>query len=221
MRSLTWAVAAVVTDDAGRVLLCRQGRRAARWALPGGRSRPDETPGQAVVRDVHAETGLTVEVVDLVGIYHLPAVSDAPRAGRAGPRPDVLVHVLRARVTGTAPAGAPGGGCRLSWHDPGRLPEPVTPVTRWAVADAAAGRSGVLRAVRPRAEAGLPATHPGLPTAQPGLPTAHPGLPAAHPGLPAARPGDTAPAACGAGPTRRAAAATPTAGDTVDPADAA
>ncbi|MFE0592497.1 NUDIX hydrolase [Micromonospora echinospora] len=192
MRSLTWAVAAVVTDDAGRVLLCRQGRRAARWALPGGRSRPDETPAQAVVRDVHAETGLTVEVVDLVGIYHLPAVSDASRAGRAGPRPDVLVHVLRARVPGTAPAGVPGGGCRLSWHDPGRLPEPVTPVTRWAVADAAAGRSGVLREVRPRAGAGLPA----------------------------ARAGDPAPAACGAGPTRRA-AATPAPNDTVDPADAA
>ncbi|XTZ14625.1 NUDIX hydrolase [Micromonospora echinospora] len=188
MRSLTWAVAAVVTDDAGRVLLCRQGRRAARWALPGGRSRPDETPGQAVVRDVHAETGLTVEVVELVGIYHLPAAPDAPRAGRAGPRPDVLVHVLRARVPGTAPAGVPGGGCRLSWHDPGRLPEPVTPVTRWAVADAAAGRSGVLREVRPRAGTGRPATHPRLAATPLEPPTARSGPPVARPGEPALGP---------------------------------
>ncbi|BCL12909.1 NUDIX hydrolase [Micromonospora sagamiensis] len=164
MRSLTWAVAAVVTDDAGRVLLCRQDRRSARWALPGGRSRPDESPGQAIVRDVHAETGLTVEVVDLVGIYHLPSAPVAPPAGRAGPRPDVLVHVLRARVRGTAPAGVPGGGCRLSWHDPCGLPEPVTPVTRWAVADATAGCSGVLREVAPHPGPGLPTVRPGEPT---------------------------------------------------------
>ncbi|MEU4567308.1 NUDIX domain-containing protein [Micromonospora sp. NPDC023956] len=178
MRSLTGAVAAVVVDDTGRVLLCRQGRRTARWALPGGRSRPGESPDQAVVRDVHAETGLTVEVVDLVGIYHLPAAPDAPPAGRAGPPPDVLVHVLRARVRGSSPAGVPGGGCRLSWHDPCRLPEPLTPVTRWAVADATAGRSGVLREVR---------AHAGT-----GPPTAHPGLPAARPGKSADRPRDTA-----------------------------
>ncbi|SCL18663.1 ADP-ribose pyrophosphatase YjhB, NUDIX family [Micromonospora pallida] len=146
MKSLTWAVAAVVTDDAGRVLLCRQSRPAARWALPGGRFRPDESPQQAVVRDVHAETGLTVEVVDLVGIYHLPTATDTPPAG---PQPDVLVHVLRARVSGDAPPGVPGAGCRVSWHDPDGLPDPLTPVTRCAVADATAGHSGLLRALSP------------------------------------------------------------------------
>jgi ADP-ribose pyrophosphatase YjhB (NUDIX family) len=162
MKSLTWAVAAVVTDDAGRVLLCRQDRRAARWALPGGRFRPDESPQQAVVRDVHAETGLTVEVVDLVGIYHLPTAPDAPPAGQAGPQRDVLVHVLRARVAGTAPPGAPGGGCQLSWHDPAGLPEPLTPVTRCAVTDATAGHSGLLRELSPAVP--LPAARQGEPT---------------------------------------------------------
>ncbi|SCL69437.1 NUDIX domain-containing protein [Micromonospora citrea] len=180
MGALTWAVAAVVTDDAGRVLLCRQGRGERRHALPGGRLRPAESPAQAVVRDIRAETGWDVEVVDLVGLYHLaapcprpPAAASPPAArttspptpdatfpptpdipaglaassaGRAGPLPDVLVHVFRARVLGAGPTGDPMGGCRVSWHDVAALPEALTPTTRAALADALAGRSGVLRA---------------------------------------------------------------------------
>lgn len=148
MSALTWAVAAVVTDDTGRVLLCRQGRGERRYALPGGRLRPAESPVRAALRDIHAETGWEIELVDLVGVYHLaaPGTATAP-AGRAGPLPDVLVHVFRARVAGVRPAADPPPGCRLSWHPPAALPEAVTPLTRAAVTDAVAGHSGVLRDV--------------------------------------------------------------------------
>ncbi|MFI7522181.1 NUDIX hydrolase [Micromonospora globbae] len=151
MGALTWAVAAVVTDDAGRVLLCRQGRGERRYALPGGRLRRAESPLPAALRDIRAETGWEVEVVDLVGLYHLsgPAPAAVPPPGRVGPLPDVLVHVFRARAHGSAPAGAPVGGCRLSWHDPAALPGALTPTTRAALADALSGRSGVLRSVAP------------------------------------------------------------------------
>ncbi|MBM0233252.1 NUDIX hydrolase [Micromonospora sp. STR1_7] len=137
MSALTWAVAAVVTDDTGRVLLCRQGRGERRYALPGGRLRPAESPLRAALRDIRAETGWEIELVDLVGVYHLagPAATCAP-AGRAGPLPDVLVHVFRARVAGVRPAADPPPGCRLSWHAPAALPEAVTPLTRAAVTDA-------------------------------------------------------------------------------------
>ncbi|MDG4756967.1 NUDIX domain-containing protein [Micromonospora sp. WMMD710] len=148
MSALTWAVAAVVTDDVGRVLLCRQGRGERRYALPGGRLRPAESPVRAAVRDIRAETGWEIELADLVGVYHLagPGTVGAP-AGRAGPLPDVLVHVFRARAAGDRPAADPPPGCRLSWHAPVALPEAVTPLTRAAVTDALAGRSGVLRDV--------------------------------------------------------------------------
>ncbi|TYC03376.1 NUDIX hydrolase [Micromonospora sp. WP24] len=142
MSRLTWAVAAVVTDDAGRVLLCRQSRGERRHALPGGRLHRAESPLPAVLRDVRVETGWEIEVVDLVGLYHL---SDPAPPGRAGPPSDVLVHVFRARVRGRAAAGEPTGGCRTSWHDPADLPETLTPTTRAALTDALAGRSGVLR----------------------------------------------------------------------------
>ncbi|MGY0002727.1 NUDIX hydrolase [Micromonospora sp. I033] len=146
MSALTWAVAAVVTDPSGRVLLCRQSGGGRRWALPGGRLRRDESPAAAARREIRAETGLEVELVDLVGLYRLgdPA-APRPPAGHCGALPDVLVHVFRARALGDAPAAAPTGGCHLDWHAPDALPEALTPTTRTAVADALAGRSGVLR----------------------------------------------------------------------------
>ncbi|SBT48045.1 NUDIX hydrolase [Micromonospora narathiwatensis] len=150
MSALIWAVAAVVTDQAGRVLLCRRSGGGRRWALPGGRLRRDESPLPAAAREIRAETGWQVELVDLVGLYRLgdPGTSPPP-PGRCGPPPDVLVHVFRARARGDGPAGTPVGGCQLGWHPPDALPETLTPITRAALADALAGRSGLLREAPP------------------------------------------------------------------------
>ncbi|MFI6268982.1 NUDIX hydrolase [Micromonospora zamorensis] len=147
MSALTWAVAAVVSDDTGRVLLCRQGRGERRYALPGGRLRPAESPVQAALRDIRAETGWEIELVDLIGVYHLTGPTGQTSPGRAGPLPDVLVHVFRARAADQRPTADPLPGCRLSWHSPDALPASVTPLTWAAVTDAIDGRSGVLRTV--------------------------------------------------------------------------
>ena len=98
MNSLTFAVAAVVTDDAGRVLLCqqRQGRR--RWGLPGGRVRTGESPIRAAVRDIREESGMETEIVELVGIYHLTAGASAKV------RP--ATAFLSRRMTSTSSAGS-------------------------------------------------------------------------------------------------------------------
>ncbi|SIQ39188.1 NUDIX hydrolase [Micromonospora avicenniae] len=162
MSRLTWAVAAVVTDDTGRVLLCRQGRGERPHALPGGRLHRAESPLPAALRDVRVETGWEIEVVDLVGLYQL---SDPAPPGRAGPPSDVLVHVFRARTQGSGPTAQPAGGCLISWHEPAALPEALTPTTRAALTDALAGRSGVLRATpvplrAPNQRAQRPPTEP-------------------------------------------------------------
>jgi 8-oxo-dGTP diphosphatase len=151
MSSLTSAVAAVITDAAGRVLLCqlRQGHRL--WCLPGGRIRQAESPMHAAVRDIREETGLETHMVDLLGIYQL--TGDACGEDM----PDVLMHVFRAEIAGGEPSvNSPGRISRLSWHDPDSLPEPMTPTARAAVADAVAGRSGVLREVQRDKEPELP-----------------------------------------------------------------
>jgi 8-oxo-dGTP diphosphatase len=67
-------VGAVVHDAAGRLLLIQRGHDPHRgqWSLPGGRIEAGESPEQAVVREVHEETGLQVVPGRLVGRVTIP-----------------------------------------------------------------------------------------------------------------------------------------------------
>jgi 8-oxo-dGTP diphosphatase len=144
---VTSAVAAVIEDAAGRVLLCQQAGGHQLWGLPGGKIRAAESPVHAVIRDILEETGLEAEIIELVGMYQL--TGDGCGAGV----PDLFVHVFRGRLDSGGPAlNAPGRISRLAWHDPDALPEPLTATTRTAIADATAGRTGVIRQVERDAE---------------------------------------------------------------------
>jgi ADP-ribose pyrophosphatase YjhB (NUDIX family) len=138
----TSVVAAVISDDAGRLLLCQLRLGHVLWGLPGGRIRRGESPVHAVIRDVREETGTEIEIFDLVGLYQLTG------DGCGDALPDVVVHVFRGRLHGEVAVNAPGRISRLSWHDPEALPQSLTATTRAALADAVAGHSGVLRDVQ-------------------------------------------------------------------------
>lgn len=60
----TVAVAAIVYDPQGRVLLVERGKPPGEglWTVPGGRLESSETLAQGVAREVREETGLVVEV---------------------------------------------------------------------------------------------------------------------------------------------------------------
>jgi ADP-ribose pyrophosphatase YjhB (NUDIX family) len=168
MSHLTAAVAAVITDPSGRVLLCQQSQGHRLWGLPGGRIRHDESPVHAAVRDIREETGMETEILDLVGIYQLTG------DGCGSDLPDVLVHVFRARAEGgEATVNSPGRICRLSWQDPDALPQSMTATTRIALADAIAGRSGMLRDVLRDLDPAIPET-----AAAPAADTASQAIPA-------------------------------------------
>jgi ADP-ribose pyrophosphatase YjhB (NUDIX family) len=62
---MTWAVGAVVTDDAGRVLLVREDGE---WLAPGGEVEPGETHEEALIREVREETGVEIGVRDLAAV---------------------------------------------------------------------------------------------------------------------------------------------------------
>ncbi|MFC0545009.1 NUDIX hydrolase [Kutzneria chonburiensis] len=70
--SIRVAVSAFVLDDAGRLLMIRRTDNDL-YAIPGGGQEVGETVAQAVVREVAEETGIDVEVTDLIGIYSNPA----------------------------------------------------------------------------------------------------------------------------------------------------
>ena len=61
--------AGAVVCREGRILLQRRSDNAA-WGLPGGILELDETYEEAAVREVREETGLTVRLTALLGIYH-------------------------------------------------------------------------------------------------------------------------------------------------------
>jgi 8-oxo-dGTP diphosphatase len=60
-------VGAVVVDQ-GRVLLVQRGHEPSKgkWSLPGGMLELGESLTQGVIREVHEETGLNVETIELV-----------------------------------------------------------------------------------------------------------------------------------------------------------
>src|SRR4029450_2787370 len=62
-------VGALVYDEERRLLVVRRANEPGRglWSIPGGRVEPGEDDPAAVAREVAEETGLTVEVGDLVG----------------------------------------------------------------------------------------------------------------------------------------------------------
>lgn len=150
MNLLTSAVGAVITDDAGRVLLCQQRHGHRLWGLPGGKIRHDEDPMHATIRDIREETGTETEIVDLVGLYQLTG------DGCGDDLPDVLTYVFRGRLIAPEVAvNSPRVG-RLAWFEPDALPQPLTATTRIALADAFAGRAGVLGSVQRDPEPEVP-----------------------------------------------------------------
>jgi 8-oxo-dGTP diphosphatase len=112
------AVGAIAVTSAS-LLLIRRGRPPGMglWSLPGGRVEAGESDREAVVREVAEETGLRVEVVDLVGEVMRPGVEGADYRIR-----DFSVRVL----DGSLKAG--DDACDIAWV-------PFDELVRWPLTD--------------------------------------------------------------------------------------
>lgn len=77
--SIVVAVTAFIQDTDGRLLMIRRTDNDL-YAIPGGAQEIGETISQTVVREVGEETGITVDITGLIGVYsdpeHLIAFSD-------------------------------------------------------------------------------------------------------------------------------------------------
>ena len=59
---------AAIVDTNGRILLIQRADDQL-WAMPGGGFNVGETPAEGVAREALEETGVSVEVMELVGVY--------------------------------------------------------------------------------------------------------------------------------------------------------
>jgi 8-oxo-dGTP pyrophosphatase MutT (NUDIX family) len=105
-----------VTDDAGAILLIRR-TDTGQWAMPTGGLKKGETIGQCAVRECREETGLTVEVTGLVGVFSTP--DHVIAYGNGEVRQPVNV-CLRAKVTG-GHAAPTDEASEIRWVRPGQI----------------------------------------------------------------------------------------------------
>lgn len=74
---------AVLIQDKGKLLLVQQAtqKKGFKWGLPAGKVESFEDPKKVAVRETKEETGLEVELVDLVGIYPVSRGTQATSYG--------------------------------------------------------------------------------------------------------------------------------------------
>lgn len=90
------AVAVMIRDEAGRLLLVRNADTG-EWQTVGGAMDPDEEPADAALREAFEETGLEVTLTGIIGVY------GGPEFCLTYPNGDVVAYVgisFAARVVG-------------------------------------------------------------------------------------------------------------------------
>jgi ADP-ribose pyrophosphatase YjhB (NUDIX family) len=126
-----------VRDDAGRLLLIHKIDNDF-WALPGGGMDLGESIADAAVREVAEETGLSVEVTGLVGIYSDPGHVMAYDDGEVRQEFSVCFH---ARVLSGEPREDGSETKEVRWVDPADVAGlSIHPSMRRRIDDALAGR---------------------------------------------------------------------------------
>lgn len=136
------AAYAVIVRD-GDILLSRLSPLVTQeqlWTLPGGGLAHGEDPRDAVIREVHEETGLHADVSDTARVYS----AHMPQAWRGGQRVDA--HAVRIVYDGWVEPGSPeprvmevdGSTIEAAWQPLAAVTAgevPVTPLVMEALAD--------------------------------------------------------------------------------------
>jgi 8-oxo-dGTP pyrophosphatase MutT (NUDIX family) len=110
------AASAFVQDGAGRVLVIQRSDNSL-WAIPGGAQDVGESIVGTATREVREETGVSIEVVGLVGIYSDPAHVIAYDDGEVRQEFSVC---FRGQPVGGTPATSTESK-RVEWIEPERL----------------------------------------------------------------------------------------------------
>jgi 8-oxo-dGTP pyrophosphatase MutT (NUDIX family) len=126
---------AAVRDSGRRILLARRAD-SGNWELPGGRVEPGESAVVAVVREVAEETGVTIAVTGVSGVYTDPGYVMVYPTGEVRQQFAICVHAVplsgEPRPDGTEMISA-------RWVEPAEIPDlPVHPGMRLRIEHAIA-----------------------------------------------------------------------------------
>ena len=124
-------VTALVVDERGLMLMVQRVDNGL-WTLPSGIAEPGEEMATACAREVLEETGIVVQVEELISIQTVGPVTY--------PNQDVtsyVDHFFRCRPTGGTAVVGDDESIAVGWFDPAELPEPGTPRTLFQLAKAA------------------------------------------------------------------------------------
>ncbi len=127
----TIGVFAAILDEHGRILCVRRAYGPKNWSTPGGKLDPNETPTQALVREVREETGYIVAPGRLVGVYSTAYQDD-------------LVISIEGKIIGRDPWRPNDEIAECGFFARGELPQPMKVQTRRRIADAFRGVTGAL-----------------------------------------------------------------------------
>jgi ADP-ribose pyrophosphatase YjhB (NUDIX family) len=134
------SVSAVIFDRRGRLLL-QQRSDGGQWGLPGGSVEIGESVADAVVREVHEETGLTVTPKRIIGVYSDPKIQVVRY-------PDGNVwHYVNVCFECTVKGGeltTCDETLALDYFPLGRLPQTLLPNHRFRIRDARARRAAAV-----------------------------------------------------------------------------
>jgi 8-oxo-dGTP pyrophosphatase MutT (NUDIX family) len=124
--------AAAILDDRGRLLLVKENYDRRRYSLPGGAVEADETLLETVVRETREETGLTVRVEHVIGVYRLENGFTAT--------------LFRCSIANGEPVRPESGEiAEVGWFGPEEVPDPTSNLLHHALDDIVEGRRGVVR----------------------------------------------------------------------------
>lgn len=130
----------VVSDADGRILMCRRAiePRSGFWTLPAGYMEEGESVEQAAAREAQEEACASLRIIDLLGIYSIPRISQ-------------VQIFFRAELASPEIAAGPESEEVALYHwDDIPMDALAFPSVRWALEDwrARLGHSGVAPAMR-------------------------------------------------------------------------
>ncbi len=106
--------------------------------LPGGKIEPGETPAEGAVRETYEETGVTIRLTRLVGIYSRPFIA-------GGIEDCHHIVVFSAQARGGNPKADGSETLRVEWFAPDSLPEHLIGMHRLAIDEARSAEPAVAR----------------------------------------------------------------------------